>query len=50
MFKLSGFGDEISPDLNTQLEVMESVGIKNLEIRGVYGKGVLEAKRGRDKR
>lgn len=42
MFKLSGFGDEISPDLNTQLEVMESVGIKNLEIRGVYGKGVLE--------
>ena len=42
MFKLSGFGDEISDDLVTQLEVMDSLGIKHLEIRGVYGKGILE--------
>lgn len=42
MFKLTGFGDEISPDLTTQLEVMESVGIKHLELRGIKGKNVLE--------
>ena len=42
MFKLSGFGDEISDDLAAQLEVMESLGINHLEIRGVYGKGILE--------
>lgn len=42
MFKLSGFGDEISDDLVAQLDVMESLGIRHLEIRGVYGKGVLE--------
>lgn len=42
MFKLTGFGDEISPDLTTQLEVMESVGIKHLELRGMKGKNVLE--------
>ncbi len=42
MFKLTGFGDEISPDLTTQLEVMESVGIKHLELRGVKGKNILE--------
>ena len=42
MFKLTGFGDEISSDLATQLEVMESVGIKHLELRGVKGKNILE--------
>jgi len=42
MFKLTGFGDEISPDLTTQLEVMESVGIKHLELRGMKEKNVLE--------
>ena len=42
MFKLTGFGDEISPDLATQLEVMESVGIKHLELRGIKGKNILE--------
>lgn len=42
MFKLTGFGDEISPDLATQLEVMESVGIRHLELRGIKGKNVLE--------
>jgi len=42
VFKLTGFGDEVSPDLTTQLEVMESVGIKHLELRGMKGKNVLE--------
>lgn len=42
MFKLAGFGDEISPDLATQLKVMESVGIRHLELRGIKGKNVLE--------
>ena len=42
MFKLSGFGDEISEDLDTQLKVMGYLGINHLEIRGVWGKGVLE--------
>ncbi len=42
MFRLTGFGDEISVDLATQLEVMESVGIKHLELRGVKGKNILE--------
>jgi len=42
VFKLAGFGDEISPDLTTQLEVMEFVGIKHLELRGMKRKNVLE--------
>ncbi len=42
MFKLTGFGDEISPNLATQLKVMESVEIKHLELRGIKGKNVLE--------
>ncbi|NOZ64837.1 MAG: sugar phosphate isomerase/epimerase [Caldiserica bacterium] len=39
---LSGFGDEISDDLNEQLEVMASEGIKYLELRGVWGKNVIQ--------
>jgi len=42
VFKLTGFGDEISPDLTTQLEVMELAGIRHLELRGIKGKNVLE--------
>ena len=42
MFKLSGFGDEISSDLATQLEVMETMGIKHLELRGIKGENVFE--------
>jgi len=42
MFTLSAFADEISPDLNEQLDVLESEGIRYLELRGVWGKGVLE--------
>ena len=42
MFTLSAFADEISPDLTEQLDVLESEGIRYLELRGVWGKGVLE--------
>lgn len=38
---LSGFGDEISSDLNEQLPVMKQNGISHLEIRGVWDKSVL---------
>ncbi len=41
MFILSGFGDEISPNLDKQLDVMEKLGMKHLELRSVDGKGVL---------
>ena len=36
-FVLSAFADEISPDLKTQMEVLESYGIEYIEIRGVNG-------------
>jgi len=42
MFKLSGFGDEISPELEEQLETMEEAGVRLLELRGVWGKNVLD--------
>ncbi len=41
MFKLSGFADEISPDLNEQLDTLLALGIEHLELRGVWGKNVL---------
>lgn len=58
MFILSGFGDEISPHLSEQLDVLEREGIKHIELRGVEGKGVLswtngeakEIKRGLERR
>jgi 3-dehydroshikimate dehydratase len=42
MVKLSGFADEISPDLKVQLNTLDSLGIKYLELRGVWGKNVLD--------
>lgn len=39
---LSGFGDEISADLATQLEVMGENGISHIEIRMVDGKNILD--------
>jgi len=39
---LSGFGDEISDDLNEQLRVMSEEGLRYLELRGVWGKNVLQ--------
>ncbi|NLA59016.1 MAG: sugar phosphate isomerase/epimerase [Firmicutes bacterium] len=41
MMKLSGFADEISPDLDEQLRVLEQEGIRYLELRGVWGKNVV---------
>ncbi|MCZ8513271.1 sugar phosphate isomerase/epimerase [Paenibacillus filicis] len=42
MVTLTGFADEISPDLEVQLDVLASEGISHLELRGVWGKNVLE--------
>ena len=42
MVKLSGFADEISPDLQTQLDTLDQLGIRFLELRGVWGKNVLD--------
>lgn len=41
MFVLSGFADEISADLSVQLDVLEEMGLRHLELRGVWGKNVL---------
>lgn len=40
MVTLSAFGDEVSPDLNEQMDVLESEGVKHIELRGVWGKNV----------
>ena len=42
MSVLSGFGDEISPEIATQIEVMGRLGIGHIELRGAQGKGVLD--------
>ena len=42
MVTLSGFADEISQDLDEQLDTLESLGIRCLELRGVWGKNVLD--------
>jgi 3-dehydroshikimate dehydratase len=42
MVKLSGFADEISPDLQVQLDTLDSLQIRFLELRGVWGKNVLD--------
>lgn len=41
MWTLSGFADEISPDLDLQTETLSREGITHLELRGVWGKNVL---------
>ncbi|UOK59225.1 hypothetical protein MGI18_10060 [Bacillus sp. OVS6] len=38
MLTLTGFADEISPDLHVQIEVLESEDIRFIELRGVWGK------------
>lgn len=40
--RLTGFGDEISPDLTEQMDVLESEGINYLDFRSVWGKSVIE--------
>jgi sugar phosphate isomerase/epimerase len=41
-FVVSGFGDEISADPREQLEVLGSLGISHLDLRGAWGKNVLD--------
>lgn len=41
MLILTGFADEISGQLDEQLDVLASEGITHLELRGVYGKNVM---------
>ena len=41
MWTLSGFADEIDPDLDVQLQTLAACGIAHLELRGVWGKNVL---------
>ncbi|MGQ9681466.1 MAG: sugar phosphate isomerase/epimerase family protein [Anaerolineae bacterium] len=42
MFILTGFGDEISPDLTAQLDLLAGEGIRHLDLRGVWGTNVLD--------
>lgn len=42
MFVLSGFGDEIAADLDQQLDALARMDIHHLELRGVWGKNVLD--------
>ncbi|MFB6136112.1 MAG: sugar phosphate isomerase/epimerase family protein [Halobacteriaceae archaeon] len=41
-FTLSGFGDEIDPDLDTQLELLSEEGLSHLDLRSVEGTNVLD--------
>ncbi|HET6872879.1 MAG TPA: sugar phosphate isomerase/epimerase family protein [Sporolactobacillaceae bacterium] len=42
MIQLTGFADEISPELEVQIDVLQSEKIKHVEFRGVWGKNVLK--------
>jgi sugar phosphate isomerase/epimerase len=42
MWTLSGFADEISPDLDVQLYTLAAEDIRHLEFRGVWNKNVLD--------
>ncbi|MCM2534092.1 sugar phosphate isomerase/epimerase [Neobacillus pocheonensis] len=42
MIQLTGFADEISPELELQIEVLQSESINHIEFRGVWGKNVLK--------
>ena len=42
MLKLSAFADEISPQLDEQINFCRDNGITHFELRGVYGKNVLD--------
>jgi len=41
MFTLSAFADEVAKDLDEQMDVLEREGVKFIELRRVWGKGVL---------
>src|ERR1700722_19031282 len=42
MMKLSAFADEISPDLDEQIKVCRENGVTHFELRGAFGKNVLD--------
>src|ERR1700730_1872315 len=42
MWTLSGFADEISPELSEQILTLQAEGMRYLELRGVWGKNVLD--------
>ena len=42
MLRLAAFADEISPDLDTQIEHCRNNGVTHFELRGVAGKNVLD--------
>jgi sugar phosphate isomerase/epimerase len=42
MVRLTGFADEISPDLEAQVQTLASEGMRFLELRGVWGRNVLD--------
>jgi sugar phosphate isomerase/epimerase len=42
VLKLAAFADEISPDLDEQIRVCRAHGVTHFELRGVYGKNVLD--------
>ena len=42
MLRLAAFADEISPDLDTQIEHCRKNGVTHFELRGVAGKNVLD--------
>ncbi len=42
MWTLTGFADEISPDLDVQLDTLDNQSIRYLEFRGVWSKNVLD--------
>lgn len=41
-FILTGFGDEIAPELDTQMEVMAGLSIHYIETRGIDGKSIAD--------
>lgn len=42
MLKLSGFADEIAPELDQQIATCKKAGVTHFELRGVAGKNVLQ--------
>lgn len=41
-FIISAFGDEAADDLATQLDILASEGIRHLELRGAWGRNILD--------
>ncbi|MBD3265976.1 TIM barrel protein, partial [bacterium] len=42
MLKLSGFGDEITPDFEGQLQEMRKMGLNHIALRNLWGTNVLD--------